>query len=92
VRILLALLLALQPATVIDVQKYDSIVPALQFGDVIYTAEFSPQALKPDSFVEGPQVKAEVKHGKVKVRRKDGNTVSGRLIRVQRTLIRPLPD
>jgi hypothetical protein len=89
---LLALMLALQPATLIDVQKDDSIVLALQFGDVIYTAEFSPQALKPDSLVEAERVEAEVKHGKVKVGHKDGKTVSGHLIRIQRTLIHPLPD
>ncbi len=88
---LLALLLALKSATVIDVQGNHEVTLALQMGDVIYTAEFSRHALKPDSFIEGDHVAVEVRDGKMRVKRKDGKTVSGRVIREQRVLVHPHP-
>jgi hypothetical protein len=88
---LVALLLALQSATVIDVQSNHDVTLGLQMGDVIYTAEFSRHALKPESFIEGDHVAAEVREGKMRVKRKDGKTVSGRLIWEQRVLVHPHP-
>jgi hypothetical protein len=86
---LLALLLALQPATVIDVQGNHEVSLALQMGNLIYTAEFSRRALKPGSFTEGEQTTAEVKDGKMMVKRKDGKVVAGRVIWEQRVLVHP---
>jgi ribosomal protein L14 len=88
---LVALLLALQSATVIDVQGNHEVTLALQVGDVIYTAEFSRHALKPESFIEGDHVAAEVTDGKMKIKRKDGKSVSGRVIWEQRVLVHPHP-
>lgn len=88
---LFAVLLALQSATVIDMQGNHEVTLALQVGDVIYTAEFSRHALKPDSFVEGDRLTAEVRDGKMRVKRKDGKTVSGRVIWEQRLLVHPHP-
>ena len=81
---LLAAVLSLQAATVIDVQANHTVTLALQFGDTIYTAEFSRRDLKADSLKEGDRVQAEVKGGHVTVQRKDGRRVSGRVIQVQR--------
>jgi len=72
---LLPLLLVLQSATVIDVQSNHDVTLGLQMGDVIYTAEFSRHALKPESLIEGDHVGAEVRDGKMRVKRKDGKTV-----------------
>ena len=91
-RFLLAALLALQSATVIDVQANHKVTLALQVGDTIYTAGFSRRALKPDSLKEGDRVQAEVEGGHMTVQRKDGRKVSGRVIQVQRVLIHPLPE
>lgn len=85
---LLALLLALQPATVIDVQSNHEVTLALQISDVIYT-EFSRHALKPESLIEGDHVGAEARDGKMRVERKDGKIVSGRMIWKQRILVHP---
>jgi hypothetical protein len=92
VYVLLAALLALQSATVIDVQANHTVTLALQFVDTIHTAEFSPRDLKADSLKEGDRVQAEVKGGHMTVQRKDGRRVSGRVIQVQRVLIHPLPE
>jgi len=62
---------------------------ALQMGDVIYTADFSKRALKPGSFTEGEQAIAEVKDGKMMVKRKDGKIVAGRVMWEQRVLVHP---
>jgi len=86
---LLTLLLALHSATVVAVLSDHEVLLALQVGNVIYTAEFSRQALKPDTFVDGDQVAAEVMDGKMKVKRKDGKIVSGRVMWEQRTLVHP---
>ena len=83
--------LALQAATVIDVEVDSRITLALQIGDVIYTAEFSPRSLNPDCIQEGEQVRGEVKHGKITVECKNGKRATARVIRVQRTLIHPHP-
>ena len=88
---LVALLLVFQSATVIDVQGNHEVTLAIQMGDIIYTAEFSRHALKPGSFIEGEHVGAEVRDGKVRVKRKDGKTVSGRVIWEQRVLVHPHP-
>ena len=64
---LVALLLALQSATVVDVQGHHEVTLAVQVGDVIYTAEFSRHALKPESLIEGDHVGAEVRDGKMRV-------------------------
>jgi hypothetical protein len=58
---LLALLLALKSATVIEVRGNHEVTLALQVGDVIFTAEFSRPALKPGILVEGDHVAAEVR-------------------------------
>lgn len=88
---LLAAVFALPAATVIDVQSNHTVTLALQFGDTIYTADFSLRDLRPDSLKEGDRVQAEVKGGHMTVeRRKDGRKVSGRVIRVQRVLVHPL--
>jgi hypothetical protein len=89
--LLFTVVLALQSATVIDVQGNHEVTLALQMGDVIYTAEFSKRALKPGSFNEGEQAIAEVKDGRMLVKRKDGKIVSGRLIWEQRVLVHPHP-
>jgi hypothetical protein len=88
---LFAVVLALQSATVIDVLDNHEVMLALQMGDVIYTAEFSRHALKPDTFIEGDHVAAEVKDGKMRVSRKDGKIVSGRVISEQWVLVHPHP-
>ena len=88
---LVALLLVFQSATVIDVQGNHEVILALQVGDVIYTAEFSQHALKPQSFTGGDHVAAEVRNGKMRVKRKDGKIVSGRVIWEQRVLVHPIP-
>jgi flagella basal body P-ring formation protein FlgA len=72
----------LQPATVIDVQANHEVTLAVQVGDVIYTAEFSRHALKPESLIE-------VRDGEIRVKRKDGKIVSGRVIREERILVHP---
>jgi hypothetical protein len=86
-----AVLFTLQSAIVIDVQANHEVLLALQMGDVIYTAEFSRNALKPGSLNEGDHVAAEVRDGKMRVKRKDGKTVSGRVIWEQRVLVHPHP-
>jgi hypothetical protein len=88
---LFAVLFALQSAIVIDVQANHEVMLALQMGDVIYTAEFSRHALKPGSLIEGEHVRTEVKDGKMRVERKDGKIVSGRVIWEQRILVHPIP-
>ena len=88
---LLTLLLALQSAPVIAVLHNHEVMLAVQFGNVIYAAEFSRQELKPDSFIDGDRVEAEVKRGKMKVRRKDGKVVIGRVISEQRVVVHPIP-
>ena len=90
--VLLATVLALQAATVIDVQANRRVTLALQFGDTIYTAEFSSRDLKPDNLKEGDSVQAEVKGGHMTVRRKAGRRVSGRVIQVERVLVHPIPE
>jgi hypothetical protein len=89
--VLLTAVLALQAATVIDMQANHTVTLALQFGDTICTAEFSLRDLKADSLKEGDRVQAEVKGGHMTVQRKDGRRVSGRVIQVQRVLVNPLP-
>jgi hypothetical protein len=88
---LVALLLALQSATVVDVQGNHDVTLALQMDDVIYTAEFSRHPLEPESLIEGDHVAAEVRDGEMRVRRKDGKIVSGRVICEQRILVHPNP-
>ena len=88
---LFAVLLALQGATVIDMQGNHEVTLALQVGDVIYTAEFSRHELKAGSFNEGEQAIAEVKDGRMMVKRKDGKIVSGHVIWEQRVLVHPIP-
>jgi hypothetical protein len=92
VHFLFAALLALQAATVIDVQANHTVTLALQFGDTIYTADFSLRDLKADSLKERDRVQAEVKGGHMTVQRKDGRKASGRVIQVQRVIIHPLPE
>ena len=65
---------------------------AVRVDDVIYTAEFSRHAVRPDTFFDGDQVAAEVRDGKMMVKRKDGKIVSGRVIWEQRTLVHPTPE
>ena len=90
-RVLLAAALVLQAATVIDVQANHTVTLRLQFGDTVYSAEFSWRDLKPGSLTEGDRVQAEVKRGHMIVQRKDGRRMSGRVFQVQRVLIHPLP-
>jgi len=73
--VLLAAVLALQAATVIDVQANHAVTLALQFGDTIYTAEFSRRDLKAHSLNEWDRVQAEVKGGRMTVQRKGGRRV-----------------
>ena len=87
---LLTLLLALQSAPVIAVLHNNEVMLAVQVGNVIYTAEFSRYALKPDSFVDGDRVETEIKRGKMKVKRKDGKIIVGRVICEQRILAHPI--
>jgi hypothetical protein len=89
--LLFAVVLTLQSATVIAVLDNHEVMLGLQMGDVIYTPEFSRHVLKPDSFIEGDHVAAEVRDGKMKIKRKDGKTVSGRVIWEQRVLVHPHP-
>lgn len=90
---LLPLLLVLQPSTVIAVLYNDEVMLAVQTQrDVIYTAEFSRHALKPDSFIDGDRVAAEVRDGEMRVKRKDGKIVRGRVIWEQRVLVHPIPS
>jgi len=88
---LLIALLAFQAATVIDVYAQSRVTIALQICEVIYTAEFSPQEFKHETVREGDQLQAEVQGTKLTVHFKDGKTVTAPIIRVQRTLIHPLP-
>jgi len=88
---ILAVLL-LQAATIIDVETDSRVVTlAVQMGDVIYTGEFSRQALSPDIVHEGEQIQAEVKRGKMTVQFKNGKRATARIIRVQRILVHPHP-
>ena len=89
--LLFAVVLALQSATVIAVLNNHDVMLAVQVRDVVYTAEFSPHALKPDSYIEGDHVAAEVGDGKMRVKRKDGKIVTGRVIWEQRVLVHPRP-
>ena len=90
---LLVAVLALQAATVIDVQHADHCITlAHRFGDTIYTAEFSLRDLRPDSFKDAERVQAEVKGGRMTVQCKDGRGVSGRVIQVERVLVHPIPE
>ena len=88
---LFAVVFVLQSATIIDVQRNHEVTLALQIGDVIHTAEFSRHALKHESLIEGDHVLAEVRDGKMTVKRKDEKTVSGRVIWEQRVLVHPHP-
>lgn len=71
--VLLAAALVLQAATVIDVQANHTVTLRLQFGDIVYSAEFSPRDVKPDSVKEGYRVQAEGKGNRLTVQRKDGS-------------------
>jgi hypothetical protein len=88
--VLLTAVLALQAATVINVQANHTVTLRLQFGETIYSAEFSTRDLNPESLKEGDRVRAEVKGTKITVQRKDGTRVSGRVFQIQRVLIHPL--
>jgi len=90
--VLLTAVLVLQAATVIAVEANHTVTLRLQFGDAIYSAEFSTRDLKAESLKEGDRVRAEVKGAKMTVQRKDGRKVSGRVFQVQRVLIHPLPE
>jgi hypothetical protein len=83
--------LVLQAATVIDVETDSRVTLPVEIGDVIYTGEFSRQALSPDIVHEGEQIQAEVKRGKVTVQCKNGKRATARIIRVQRILVHPHP-
>ena len=88
---ILAVLL-LQAATIIDVETDSLVVTlAVQMGDVIYTGEFSRQALSPDVIHEGEQIQTEVKRGKMTVQCQNGKRATARIIRVQRILVHPHP-
>jgi len=90
--LLLIAAIALQPATIIDVQADRVVTLTLRFTDTFYTAEFSRRDLKPDSFKEGDRVQAEVKGNHLTVKRTDGRRVTGRIIQVQRVIVHPIPD
>lgn len=60
-------------------------------GDVTYTSEFSRHALRPESLIEGDHVLAEVRDGKMRVKRKDGKIVAGRVMWEQRVFVHPHP-
>jgi hypothetical protein len=86
-------LLALHTATLIYVLQKDSgITVGVEIGNVICAAEFPTQALRSESLREGAQMHVEMKRGKLRVRRKDGKTVTAPIIWVQRTLAHPLPE
>lgn len=89
--LVLASVLTFHSGIVIDAQCDSRVTLALQFGDVIYTAEFSQAALKCDALSIGNQVQAEVTSNEMTLRRRDGKIVSGRVIRVQRILVYPHP-
>ena len=72
-------------------QEDSGITLGVQMGNVIYSAEFPRQAVKPDSIHEGEQVRAEVKHGMLTVQLGNGKKATARVIRIQRILSRPLP-
>ena len=91
-RLLLIAIPALQAATVVDVETNSQVTSAQQMGDVIYTAEFSPSALKPGSIHEGERVRAGVKHGMLTVQLKNGKKATARIIRYSEFLVRPFPD
>jgi hypothetical protein len=85
-------LFVLRSATLIYVLQQDSgITLGVQVGNVIYSAEFPRRALKQENLVEGSQIQAEVKDGKMTIRLRE-RKISGRVIQVQRVLVHPLPD
>jgi hypothetical protein len=86
---LLPVLLALQVATVVDLYKNSETIVSVQIGNVIYSAEFPPAALKADSFSVGDRVRADVKNGRMTVKRKDGKKVTAPVIQIQRILVHP---
>jgi hypothetical protein len=88
---LFTVLLVLHSATVIAVLENHEVMLALQIGDIIYTAEFSHHALNPGSFTDGEHIAAEIRNGKMRVKRKDGKVVAGHLIWEQRVLVHPIP-
>ena len=85
-------LLALESATVVDVQQESRTTLRVQIDDMIYTAEFSCHALKPGSIREGEQILVDVKDGKMTVVRKDGRRATARITRVQRLVVHPNSD
>ncbi len=90
---LLVAVLALHSAILIYVLQQDSgITLGVQVGNVIYAAEFPRRALKQENLVEGSQIQAKVKDGEMTVQRKDGKTVTARIVWVQRTLVHPYPN
>jgi hypothetical protein len=89
VRFLWIAFLALQSATVIDVQSNSEVTLALQIGDVVYTAEFSLHDLNPETIHEGDHERAKVKDHKLTVKRKNSKMATARIIRQQRIFVRP---
>lgn len=73
---LLVALLSHQSATIVAVLNGTSdTLLAVQIGDVIFTAEFSSSELRGEKCSNDEQVRAEVKHGTMRVRGRGGKTV-----------------
>ena len=73
-------------------QQDSGITLGVQVGNVIYSAEFPRRALKGENLLEGSQIQAEVKDGKMIFHQTHGKTVTARIIWVQRSLAHPFPD
>lgn len=63
---------------------------AVRIGDMIYSAGFrAGRRLNSVDFNIGERVQATVENGKITVRRRDGKTATGKIVRRERILLRP---
>jgi hypothetical protein len=102
--LILALAVALQSATVIDVERHTgsgigTFTLAIRLGDMICAADFdSGGNIRDTDFVVGHRLRAAVvghrlraavEHGKMIVRGRHGQLVTATIVRVQRVLLEP---
>jgi len=93
--LILALAVALQSATVIDVERHTgsgigTFTLAIRLGNMIYAADFdSGGNIRDTDFVVGHRLRAAVEHGKMIVRGRHGQLVTATIVRVQRVLLEP---
>ncbi len=93
--LILVLAVALQSATVIDVERHTgseigTFTLAIRLGNMIYAADFASRGdIRDTDFVIGEKLSAAVEHGKMIVRGRHGKLVTATVVRVQRVLLAP---